>query len=97
MDNITVEELKANIHEILNCGRVIYTDHTKKRMVERNYCFGDIRHILQNGTIKTFNEKKTEQYVCEIHGKDLEGDEGAVIVLIIKNVKLIIKTVLGGV
>jgi len=97
MDEITADDLKNKIHNILDSGRVIFLDHTKRRMKLRGYSFGDIRHILQNGSILEFTKKKTEQYVCKIHGEDLEGDEGAVVILVIKDVKLIIKTVLGGV
>lgn len=44
-----------------------------------------------------FEKQKLEKYKCEVHGEDLEGVEGAVITIVIKNIKLVIVTVLGGV
>lgn len=96
MEDITVEELKARIREILDYGYVHYTDHVKQQMRTRNYDIGDIRHILYNGTILNFTSKKKEEYKCEIHGEDLEGDNGGLIAVVIKNIRLIVITVLGG-
>lgn len=90
-------ELEGRINEILSSGRVIYSGHAKKQMAKRGYSIGDVHYILHVGTIKKYTEKGKERYECEIHGKDLENDDGAVIILIIKDIRLIIKTVLGGV
>jgi len=96
MESITAEELEARIREILNYGSLIYPDHVKERMAERNYDMGDVRHILKNGKIITFTKKGNEKYRCVIHGEDLEGYKGAVITIVIKNIRLVILTVLGG-
>ncbi|MBI5604269.1 MAG: DUF4258 domain-containing protein [Deltaproteobacteria bacterium] len=97
MVDITAEELESKIREILDHGLLIYSGHVKARMVERNYTMGDVRHILKNGKIIKFNQEGTEKYHCEIHGEDLEGYMGGVITIVIKNTKLIIVTVLGGI
>jgi len=97
MGGITPEILEIRIREILNYGSVIYPAHVKKRMAERNYSFGDIRHILVKGKVRSFAKEGNEKYRCEVHGEDLEGDHGAVITIVVGNTKMIIVTVLGGI
>ncbi len=58
---------------------------------------GDVRHILKNGKIFKFTQEGNDRYRCEIHGEDLEGCMGGVITIVIKNTKLVIVTVLGGI
>lgn len=98
MEGITHEELEDRIREILSYGIVRYNwPHLKERMDERNYDMGDIRHILRKGKILEFEEEGNGKYRCKVRGEDLEGDKGTVIVSVIKNKKLVIVTVLGGV
>ncbi len=96
MDGISAEELEARVREILNYGSLTYSGHVKERMVERNYEIADVKHILKYGKVLNFSMEGNERYRCEIHGEDLEGCKGAVITIVIKNKKLIIVTVLGG-
>jgi hypothetical protein len=97
MGDMTAEELESKIREILDHGFLIYPEHVKERMVERNYTMGDVRHILKNGKIVKFNQEGNDRYHCEIHGEDLEGCRGGVITIVIKVTTLVIVTVLGGV
>ncbi|SRR3989339_534793 len=97
MEGITTEELESRIHEILDYGRIILSGHVGERMGERNYAMGDIKHILRRGKVLKFECTGNEEYRCDIHGEDLEGVKGAVIAIVIKNYRLIIVTVLGGV
>ena len=97
MEDITPEEIKARIIEILNYGRLILSGHVKQRMNERNYSINDIKYILRHGDIVNIKEEGKDKYHCEVHGEDLEGDNGAVITIVAKNTELIILTVLGGV
>lgn len=97
MPAITAEELEARIIEILDYGRIVLPNHVCERMGERNYAMGDIKHILKTGKILNFKNQGKEEYHCEIHGEDLEGVKGAVIAIVVKNFRLIIVTVLGGV
>jgi len=55
-----------------------------------------IEFILQHGIIvkKEFKDK-TQTWSYKISGQDLEGDDGAVIVTIIKRMSAVIITVLG--
>jgi hypothetical protein len=97
MGDITTEKLKSKIRGILDHGLLIYPDHVKQRMIERNYDLADIRYILRNGKIVKFNQEGSDRYRCEIHGEDLEGCMGGVITIVIKNTKIVIVTVLGGI
>ena len=96
MDNITAEEIEARIREIVDYGKIRFSDHVRERMEERQYSLRDVIHILKNGKIVKFSQEKTEEYKCEVHGEDLDGNQGAVITIVIKNVKMVIVTVLGG-
>jgi len=98
MEGIRYEELETRIREILNHGVIRYNQpHLTQRMTERNYSMGDIRHILKNGKIIDVQKEGNEKYRCTVRGDDLEGDSGAVIVIVIKDKKIFIVTVLGGV
>lgn len=97
MDIITTQELENRIHEILDKGNIRYTSHVKERMSQRNYHFADVLHILRYGKVlENFKDQGNDTYHCEVHGEDIEGCEGAVITIVIKNTKLKIVTVLGG-
>ena len=97
MADITSKDLKDRILKILENGRLFYSDHVKKRMVERNYEISDVLHILRHGHILKYTRKGVEKYRCEVHGDDLEGCKGVVITIVIENTRLIVVTVLGGV
>ena len=97
MVDITNKDLKDRILKILEKGRLVYSDHVKKRMVERNYEISDVLHILKYGEVLNFTRKGEERYLCDVHGDDLEGYRGAVKAVVIKDTRLIVVTVLGGV
>ncbi len=97
MEEIAAEELEKRIREILKFGSVIYSQHVKQRMGERSYNISDVQHILKNGKVSDIVNKGNEQYGCKVTGEDIEGYQGAVITIVIKNIELIIVTVLGGV
>lgn len=97
MKGITSEALKGKILNILENGSLIYSNHSKKRMRERNYETSDILYILKNGNVLNFSKKGKERYLCEVHGDDLEGYRGAIKIMVIKETRLIVVTVLGGV
>jgi hypothetical protein len=97
MDDITAEELEARIREIVDYGKIRFSDHVSRKMNERNYNVRDVVHILRNGKILKFTKQKDEEYHCEVHGEDLDGCRGAVVAIVIKKVKMVIVTVLGGV
>lgn len=97
MEGITAKELEYRIHEILKYGSIIYGPHVKQRMEDRNYTIPDILHILRHGKVlDNFKDQGSDKYHCEVHGEDLEGCKGGVITIVIKNAKLKIVTVLGG-
>jgi hypothetical protein len=97
MDGITADEIGARIREIVDYGEIRFSDHVSRKMNERNYNIRDIIHSLRNGKILKFIKQKDEEYHCEVHGEDLDGYRGAVLAIVIKNVKMVIVTVLGGV
>ncbi len=90
------DEAKSIIREILADGILILSHHAKERMAERGYSLQDVVHILLNGEIvKKEYKNKTRNWLYKIQGYDLENDEGAVIVAIIKRMSAIVITVLG--
>ncbi len=97
MGDITAEEIEARIRKIVDFGKIRFSEHVSLKMKERNYNVRDIIHILRNGKILKFTKQKDEEYHCEVHGEDLEGCRGAVVAIVIKNIKMVIVTVLGGV
>ncbi len=97
MDELSEENIKKVIQEILKDGDVIPSKHAREKMSERTYSFTDVKHILRNGTLteKTLHKKQYRYTFC---GKDLEGHPGEVVVELRENTgKIIIITVKGGV
>ena len=65
-------------------------------MIERGYTSHDVEYILQYGKIvKKELKKNTQSWTYEISGLDIEGDDGSVVVAIIKCMSAVIITVLG--
>ncbi len=95
-DEISSSEAQIIIREIISNGTVIFTHHAKERMMERGYSTHDVEFILKHGIIvKKEFKNKTQTWSYKITGQDLEGDDGAVIVTIIKRMSAVIITVLG--
>jgi len=97
MNPLTVEAAERTIREILQSGHVLVSRHAKEMMRERGYTLGDVLFILEHGAVTKREEGQNRQYRYHVHGDDLEGHKGIVIVAIIRRDKLAIVTVLGGV
>ena len=89
------EALKI-IREITSDGIIIFSRHAKERMLERGYTSHDVEYILTHGKIvKQEFKNNTQTWTYKISGADLEGDNGTIIVAIIKRMSAVIITVLG--
>ena len=89
------EALKI-IREIASDGIIIFSNHAKERMMERGYTSHDVEYILAHGKIdKQEFKDNTQTWTYKISGADLEGDDGSIIVAIIKRMSAVIITVLG--
>lgn len=90
------DEARSIIREIISDGVLILSRHAKERMAERGYSLQDVVHILLHGEIvKKEYKEKTKNWSYRIQGRDLENDEGAVVVAIIRRMSAIVITVLG--
>ncbi len=90
------DEVLSIIREIIKNGTLILSRHAKARMAERGYVLHDVIHILLNGEIiKREYRNRSENWAYEIQGCDLEGDQGAAVVAILKWMSAIVITVLG--
>jgi len=90
------DEAQSIIREIVADGILILSHHAKERMAERGYTLQDVIHILLHGEIVNKEYKnKIMNWSYRIKGYDLENDEGAVVVAIIKRMSAVVITVLG--
>ena len=90
------DEAKSIIREIVRGGTLILSRHAKERMAERGYTLQDVVHILLHGEIvKKEYKNKAQNWAYRVQGYDLENDEGAIVVAIIKRMFAIVITVLG--
>ena len=90
------DEAKSIIREIVVDGTLILSRHAKERMSERGYTLQDVIHILLHGKIvKKEYKEKTQNWSYRVQGYDLENDEGAIVVAILKRMSAIVITVLG--
>ena len=95
-EEIDNEKAHSIIREIMEGGEIIFSNHAKKRMQERNYSAHDVEHILIRGKIISKEFKNiTQNWTYKIKGDDLEGDEGGVVTAIISRQACVIITVLG--
>ncbi len=95
-DTISTIQAQEIIREIVSGGTIIFSHHAKEKMLERGYTSHDIEHILLHGeVIKKEFKDHTKTWSYKISGVDLEGDDGAVIVAIVKRLSAVIITVLG--
>ena len=90
------DEAQSIIREIVRNGTLILSRHAKERMAERGYTLQDVVHILLHGEIvKKEYKDKAQNWAYRVQGYDLENDEGAIVVAIIKRMSAIVITVLG--
>ncbi len=95
-NKISDDEAKSIICDIVEDGVLILSRHAKERMAERGYTLQDVVHILLHGKIvKREYKDKTKNWSYRVQGYDLENDEGAIVVAIIKRMSAIVITVLG--
>jgi hypothetical protein len=95
-DKLSVKQAEKIIRGITSHGTIIFSRHAKSRMMKRGYSSHDVEYILLHGKVvrQEFNDK-TKTWVYKVCGADLEGDDGAVIVSVIKRMSAVIITVLG--
>jgi len=90
------DQALAIIREIVEDGVLILSHHAKQRMSERGYSLHDVMHIVLHGQIVCKEYKEvTRNWSYKIRGNDLENDEGAVVLAIIKRMSAVVVTVLG--
>lgn len=78
------EAVKATVREVLgHGGGFTYTKHARERMIERNFTFRDVVHIIEHGTLKDseYNELATN-WKYKFEGTDLEGCKGVAVIAI---------------
>lgn len=60
--------------------------HCRDRMADRDVTMNDIRYVIQWGSVVSVEwSPEYENWKCEIHGKDIEGDELTLIAAILEN------------
>lgn len=91
------DELKKVIQDIFKSGEMILSRHARERMKERGYSLADIRHIVRNGNLSKTEKNKGQQYNYHIHGEGVDGHPGGAVVALVKESKMVIVTVKGGV
>ncbi|TSA54272.1 MAG: DUF4258 domain-containing protein [Planctomycetaceae bacterium] len=96
MEPLSFKEAEKLIRKISQYGSVIPSTHARGQMKERDYTTRDVFHILKHGKIRKREENPDGQHKYHVHGKDIEGHKGTVVVAIVNRKLLVIVTVLGG-
>ncbi len=91
-------DLKQMIRQILGSdGMLYYSSHAEIRMAERGYNYRDVTYIIEKGDlIGTEFNNKAGNWKYTIHGDDLDGDSGTVVIAIIKQREGVVITVLSS-
>ncbi len=91
-------DLKATIRQILGSdGMLYYSRHAEIRMGQRGYNYRDITYILEKGDlIGTEYNDKAGNWKYTVHGEDLDGDSGTVVIAVIKQREGVVITVLSS-
>lgn len=80
---------------VIDEGRIVFSRHAERRMYDRNYSKADILYILEHGKVTKIQEGDRKQWKYTFKGKDIDGEEGGVVISFVEaNVGFII-TVLG--
>ncbi len=88
------KDAKKLIRHILDCGAVIFSQHAKDRMRERNFTDQDVVYILETGTIiDTDYDANQECWKYKVSGDDLDGDEGTIMTAVLTAHRQLIITV----
>jgi len=99
MRELNPEAAATFIRDILadrNRGSVSITKHARKQMALRGYTTQDVIHILSSGMVMNPDLKPNGQLHCRVEGRDLDGDMGVVVTIILDESRLLVITVLGG-
>ena len=74
---------------------IAYTDHCKKRMIERGFTFQDLLLLFSNGKVNSQPEydENMQQYKYKVEGTTLDDDQGSVVTVILDSRKLLAITV----
>lgn len=96
---VSEDQLKDVIHTALSSVGVIrYTRHFKEMMDERGYTTQDVTSILRFGKlVKAEFSKKYDNWCYELRGLTPDGEDGAVVTVILSERKILMITALGGV
>lgn len=95
-DKLSSKETLDTIRDIAQLGNVILTGHVKRRMRERDYSIDDIVLILSKGEIIEPPEydKEYNNWKWKVQGHAIEGDQAAVIVVILSHRELLCLTIM---
>ncbi len=94
---ISTKDAHKIIRSIIESGlQVIIPGHARGRMEKRGYTTQDVLHILLNGkmTKQKFHDNSSS-WRYTVSGVDLDGNDGAVVTVVISNTKLVVITVLS--
>ncbi len=94
-DELGPAEAKSLARDVLENGRIIFSNHAEKRMLERGYGRNDVFHILLYGHVTKVDQGRNNTWVYTFRGEDLEGDDGGVVITFIESFTGLIITVLG--
>lgn len=96
---ISEDQLQDVIFAALSSGGFVrYTDHFRDSMAERGYTNQDVMSILRFGRL--VNAEFSDEYdnwCYELRGLTPDGENGAVVTVILSERKLLMITALGGV
>ena len=77
-------------------GEIILSRHARERMRERRYTTDDVLHILLTGRLVEKRwDKDPGSWKYKIIGKDIDGEDGGVVTVIISKTRLVVITVLS--
>ncbi len=88
--------LKEIIAAIIADGRVIISSHAKQKMIERGYSLQDVFSILERGVLaSSLYDESRRNWRYTFEDEDLDGDLGAVVVVIEEQLQCVVMTVLS--
>ncbi len=92
------KEIEALIQKsfVLHDG-FYYTEHARKRMVERQITISDVEDAYLNGCISKIEIDSDEEIKVRWEGKDRDGEMIRVIMAYLKETKTLVITVIGDI
>lgn len=79
---LTLEELRTVLNSAEQRHTLVFSKHAKFRSSDRSITFDDVVQVCLTGRFERAPRYENENWICEVEGKDLDGETTTVIIAV---------------